>query len=230
MNIAIIPARGGSKRIKQKNIRNFLGREILSYSIKTVLDSESFDTVVVSTDCDEIANVAEKYGAVVAGRRPLELSDDYTGSSEVIKYELNKLCDMGWDIGIVAEVYATSPLMKTNFIDEAVRVLENSRQGIFTFGAVPFEYPVQRGFYINKNTCRALEPEAFNKRSQDLNTVYHDAGQFYIARNDTWLSADFRFDENSIPIVLPRTHVIDIDDEHDWILAENMARAIWRRL
>ncbi len=223
MNICIIPARGGSKRIPRKNIKNFLGKEIIAYSIEAALESKCFDKVIVSTDCHEIRDVAEKFGASCDQLRPDYLSDDFTGTSEVIKYEIKRLSDSGNKISIVTEIYATAPLMKPEFIKQGIDLLMKLPSNSYVFSAVEFEYPVQRGFEIVEDRCHAIDPEAFNKRSQDLKPIFHDAAQFYVGFAETWLNCEFRFNSMSYPFILPRENVVDIDNESDWKIAEAIA-------
>ena len=224
MNVVIIPARGGSKRIPRKNIKPFLGKEIIAYSIEAAIQTRYFDKVIVSTDDEEIAKVARKYGAVSDHLRPDSLSNDFVGTSEVIKYEIKRLTKNGWNLNLVCELYPTAPLIKSEYLDGAVEVLEALRKNAFVFSAIEFEFPVQRGFEIINGHCKALEPKAFSKRSQDLNPIYHDAGQFYLARKEAWMNYDMRFNEMSVPQILKREEAIDIDNESDWKIAEAIAR------
>ena len=223
MNIAIIPARGGSKRIPRKNIKEFHGRPIIACSIETAIKAQCFDKVIVSTDDPEIQRVARHYGATCDSLRPDALSDDFVGTTEVVKYEVQNLTDLGFDLDVVAEIYATAPLMRPGFLKKALALLTSSPESSYVFSAVEFEYPVQRGFQIIETACVALDEDSFHMRSQDLSPAYHDAGQFYLASCQTWLSREFRFDKFSIPMLLPREYVIDIDCESDWKIAEAIA-------
>jgi pseudaminic acid cytidylyltransferase len=223
MNIAIIPARGGSKRIPMKNIKIFHGKPMLAYSIEAALNTEFFDRVLVSTDNSEIQRVARHYGATCDYLRPDALSDDFVGTTDVVKYEVQNLTDQGFDLDVVAEIYPTAPLMRPEFVKKGLALLASSPENSYVFSAVEFEYPVQRGFQIIEDTCVALDTDSFHMRSQDLTPTYHDAAQFYIAGCQTWLSQAFRFDERSIPLLLPREYVVDIDNESDWKIAEAIA-------
>jgi len=220
MNVAIIPARGGSKRIPRKNIRDFCGKPMIARSINTALNSKCFDKVIVSTDDKEIASVAEQYGAEVFGMRPPELSDDYCGTTNVIRYEIQKLISRGIDLRYVCELYATTPLLSASDIRGSMGLVNNSNQ--FIFSALKFNYPVQRSFYLKQNGVQMLFPNDFSKRSQDLPDVYHDAGQFYWGGVEAWLSKDFVFGTETQPYVLPPNSVVDIDTSEDWELAERM--------
>ena len=224
MNVAIIPARFGSKRIPKKNIKPFLGKEIIAYSIKSAIESDCFDAVFVSTDSDEISAIAKKYGAICERLRPAELSDDFVSTTEVVRYEINQLLNSGMQLDIVAEIYATAPLMKPEFIRRGLSKLLSLDSPSYVFSAVEFEFPVQRGFKITNEGCEALNPEAFASRSQDLPHIYHDAAQFYIANYQTWLEHDLCFNQMACPLILPREYVVDIDTDSDWKIAEAIAK------
>jgi pseudaminic acid cytidylyltransferase len=219
--IAIIPARGGSKRIPRKNIKLFHGKPLIAYSIQAALNSGLFDEVIVSTDDAEIAKVAKEYGASVPFVRPKELSDDFTGTGAVVQHALEYLQANGYDIDFVCTIYATAPFLDKKYLRLGLEKLKNS-DAKHAFSCTSMPFPIQRTFKITANErCEMFEKENFSKRSQDLEPAYQDAGQFYW-NNLSVQSDDIVFANASIPIVLPRHLVQDIDDEEDWIRAELM--------
>ncbi len=221
--IAIIPARGGSKRIPRKNIKDFYGKPLIAYSIEVALESKLFDKVIVSTDDKEIASIAKKYGASVQ-LRPTELSDDYTGTREVIEYVLEHL-DEKYDF--VSTIYATAPLLQSCYLTEGFKKLKKS-DAINAFSATSMPFPIQRTFKIDANgRCKMFSPEHYMSRSQDLEEAYQDAGQFYWTKLGK-KSNKIMFDEDSIPVILPRHLVQDIDTLEDWQRAEIMYEVIER--
>ncbi len=219
--IAVIPARGGSKRIPRKNIKLFLGKPLIAYSIETAKKSALFDKIVVSTDDDEIAEVAKAYGAEVL-KRPKELADDFTGTADVTKHALSVYTGYTF----VCTIYATAPMLQEKYLEEGLIQLKQNEDAVKSFGVTTFEYPIWRSFRITKdNRCEMFWRENFDKRSQDLEEAYHDAGQFYWERvgvkND-----DIAFGKNSIPIKIPRYLVQDIDTLEDWKRAEVMYKVL----
>jgi len=217
--IAIIPARGGSKRIPRKNIKDFHGKPLISYSIEVALKSKLFDKVIVSTDDKEIANVAEEYGAEVPFIRPKELSDDFTGTGAVVSHALKVLKEQGEEFDYCCTIYATAPLLQEKYLIEGFEKLKNS-DAVNAFSVTSMPFPIQRTFKITKNNrCEMFWPENFMKRSQDLEEAYQDAGQFYW-RNLRKESSAITFGKDSIPVVLPRHLVQDIDTIEDWQRAE----------
>jgi len=227
-NIAIIPARGGSKRIPNKNTKLFCGKPIIAYSIEVALQSGMFDTVLVSTDDDQIASIAREYGAIVPFMRPDYLSDDHTGTTEVIQHAINEWQKMGNVVGLACCIYATAPFLQKQFIIEAISRLEQHKTKRCAFTVCKFNYPIQRSFTIESadEVVTPVDVESIPKRSQDLPSVYHDAGQLYVAKVEHFLDASFNvFSDLSIPIILPHYLVQDIDEEEDWIRAEYMYQA-----
>jgi len=217
MNIAIIPARGGSKRIPKKNIKLFCGKPLIAYSIETALKSKLFDKVVVSTDDDEIAQVAKKYGAEVL-QRPKELADDFTGTGAVTAHALSIYKGYKY----ACTIYATAPFLQVEYLKKGLNKLQKDNTAKKSFGVTSFEYPIWRSFRItDDNRCEMFWKENFHKRSQDLEEAYHDAGQFYWERVGEKLT-DIPFGSESIPIIIPRYLVQDIDTVEDWIRAEMM--------
>lgn len=217
-NIAIIPARGGSKRIPRKNIKDFLGKPIIAYSIEAALQSGLFDEVMVSTDDDEIVEVAKRYGAKVPFMRSAKNADDNAETMDVIKEvivdyqnKFNSLFDYACCI------YPTAPLISQVDLIHGLELLKNGNFDV-VFPVVSFSYPIWRGLKIVNGKTRMLWPENLMKRSQDLEMAYHDAGQWY------WLDinkiGDKIFTENTASIVLKEENVQDIDTITDWKLAE----------
>jgi len=222
--IAIIPARGGSKRIARKNIKKFYGKPIIAYSIEAALESGIFSKVVVTTDDPEIALIAEKYGAEVPFLRPEDLSDDFTPVDMVIKHVLESLGARGEQYDYYATIYATAPLIDSKYLVHAFNSLKAS-DAVNAFSCTSMPFPIQRTFKINDNNrCEMFWPENFNKRSQDLEEAYQDAGQFYLTKLAK-KSTKVMFSEDSLPIVIPRYLVQDIDTMEDWFRAEKMYQA-----
>jgi pseudaminic acid cytidylyltransferase len=223
--IAIIPARGGSKRIPRKNIKAFHGKPLIAYSIQTALESNLFDKIIVTTDDEEIAEVAKKYGAEVPFIRPRELADDYTGTADVVNHALQWLRGQGEEYDFACTIYATAPLLQTQYLIEGFEKLKNS-DAISAFSCTSMPFPIQRTFKITDDgRCQMFWPENYMKRSQDLEEAYQDAGQFYWTKL-TKTSNEIMFGKDSISIVLPRYLVQDIDTLEDWERAEFMHAVI----
>ena len=218
--IAIIPARGGSKRIPKKNIKEFCGKPLIAYSIETASQSGLFEKIIVSTDSEEIVAIAVQYGAD-AQMRPSELSDDFTGTWDVIEYVLDALEEK---YEYVCTIYATAPFLQQEYLKEGFEKLKNS-DACRSFSVTSMPFPIQRTFKIANERCKMFWPENYNKRSQDLEEAYQDAGQFYWEKIGC-KSGDIFFGNDSIPIVLPRHLVQDIDTLEDFITAELMYKAI----
>jgi len=201
--VAIIPARGGSKRIPKKNIKLFHGKPLIAYSIETAIKSNLFDKVIVSTDDEEIAKIALEYGATVPFLRPKELSDDFTGTGAVVNHTLEYLKSVGENYDFVCTIYATAPFLDEKYLIEGFEKLKNSNaKNAFSCTSMPF--PIQRTFKITQNErCEMFWPENFSKRSQDLEEAFQDAGQFYWT-NLNVKPDDIIFGKDSIPIILPR--------------------------
>lgn len=220
MNIAIIPARGGSKRIPRKNIRNFAGHPLISWSILAAKNSGLFDKTIVSTDDPEIAFIAEKYGAEVPFVRPPELSDDFAGTTEVISHATRWLIEQKLDISSVCCIYSTAPFVQKVDLVKGLKLLQSGNWS-YSFSATDFPATIFRSFGLNEDgSVKMFFPEHFKTRSQDLPTAFHDAGQFYWGTPNAWLEKEKIFSANSIAIVIPRWRVQDIDIEDDWIRAE----------
>ena len=225
MRVAIIPARGGSKRIPRKNIKEFCGKPMIAYAIEAAKQSELFEKIIVSTDDEEIASIARSYGAEIPFLRPKELSDDFTGTGAVARHALSWLQEHGEHFDYVCTIYATTPLLEPLYLREGFDRLKNS-DAIHAFSCTSMPFPIQRTFKITpKNRCEMFWPENAAKRSQDLEEAYQDAGQFYWSKLGSQ-STQPMFGSDSIPIVLPRHLVQDIDTPEDWIRAELMYKAI----
>jgi len=224
--IAIIPARGGSKRIPRKNIKDFFGKPLIAYSIETALESELFEHVIVSTDDEEIANIAKEFGANVPFIRPKELSGDFTVTQDVIEHALRFLQDQGETYDCYCTIYATAPLLQSSYLIEGYQKLKES-DAINVFSATSMPFPIQRTFKVNANgRCEMFTPEHFLTRSQDLEEAYQDAGQFYWTKLGE-KSDDIMFGKDSIPIILPRHLVQDIDTLEDWERAEVLYSSLY---
>ncbi|PNB49996.1 pseudaminic acid cytidylyltransferase [Pseudomonas sp. GW456-12-10-14-LB2] len=222
-NVAIIPARGGSKRIPRKNLKPFDGVPMIVRSIRTALDSGLFEQVVVSTDDAEIADVARANGAQVPFMRPAELADDFTGTAAVIAHALQQLPAFDY----ACCVYATAPLLQARFLRQGLELLVQHPDKSFAFSVTDFGFPIQRALTLDgKGALTALYPEFRNTRSQDLPAAFQDAGQFYWGRSEAWLGGEVLYSPASLPVILPRHLVQDIDTAEDWKRAEYLYAAL----
>ena len=218
--IAIIPARGGSKRIPRKNIRDFHGRPIIRWVIETALASRCFDFVMVSTDDPDIAAVARGAGANVPFLRPANLADDMTATMPVIRHALEWLAARGIASEAVCCIYPTAPFLRVADLRDGLDQLCRSGRS-FAFSVTAFPSPIQRALRITANgAVEAIWPENRAARSQDLEPAFHDAGQFYWGLSTAFLEERSLFSSESVPIVLPRYRVHDIDTPEDWAVAE----------
>ena len=228
MKIAVIPARGGSKRIPRKNIRVFCGKPIIAYSIAAAQQTGLFDQVVVSTDDEEIATVAREFGATTPFIRPKEIADDFTGTNAVVKHAVAWFNAQSNDVTHACCLYATAPLVQANFITEGYEALSRS-DAAFAFSVTSYAFPIQRAVRITPDgRVDAIYPEHRMTRSQDLEHAYHDAGQFYWGTARAFLEDMPLFAPHSIGVILPRHLVQDIDTLEDWDQAELMYRALYR--
>lgn len=217
--IAIIPARGGSKRIPRKNIKDFCGRPIIEYSIQAALDSLMFEKVIVSTDDEEIANIARNAGAQIPFMRK-NTGNDFATVGDTIKEALIQCKELGEEYDIVGCVYATAPFVSAELLREAVLRLEDSDADTAA-PVVRFGFPPQRALVINDKGIAGYQyPENALARSQDLQPIYHDAGQFCICRCERIMQGGSLITQNTLPIIIPESAVQDIDTETDWLLAE----------
>lgn len=223
-NLAIIPARGGSKRIPRKNIRNFLGKPIIAYSIIAALKSDLFEEVIVSTDDDEIAEVAKEFGAKVPFMRSSKNSDDHATTVSVLIEVLNNYHQSGKQFDNGCCIYPTAPLLKPGYIKTGYEKLIKGNYST-VFPVVEFSYPIFRSLKIHdKGKVEMNWPEYLDTRSQDLPVAYHDAGQFYWFEINKLQKEGKLFGRNSGAIILSDVNVQDIDTEADWQLAEMKAR------
>ena len=218
-SLAVIPARGGSKRIPRKNVKEFLGKPIIAYSIEVALNSGLFDEVMVSTDDEEIAEVAKKYGAKVPFMRSSENADDHSSTADVIVEVITSYESQNRSFDFICCIYPTAPLIKENNLHEAKSLLVDN---YFTtvLPVTPFSYPIWRSLKLEGNKVKMNWPEHLNSRSQDLPLAYHDAGQFYWLDCKKFLADPRLFSEMSGAIILAETEVQDIDNESDWKIAE----------
>ncbi len=216
-NLCIIPARGGSKRIPRKNIKDFLGKPIIAYSIETALKSKLFDEVMVSTDDIEIAEIAKKYGAKIPFMRSKETSNDFATTVDVINEVLNSYLNKRKVFQYACCIYPTAPLIKIEHLKMGIDKLINKKRDS-VFPIVPFSYPVWRGLRIKDGKTEMIWKEYQKSRSQDLELVYHDAGQWYWFKTANILNSIWS--ENTASIILNEMEVQDIDNETDWKLAE----------
>ena len=220
MNICVIPARGGSKRIPRKNIRDFCGKPMIAWSIAAAQQSGRFEHIIVSTDDDEIAGVALAYGATVPFRRPPELANDHAGTTEVIAHATRWARQQGWSLGAVCCLYATAPFVRAEDLRAGLKQLQ-SGDWSFSFTATEYASSIFRAFQQHPTGgVEMFLPEHFSKRSQDLPKALHDAGQFYWGRPESWIDGRRIFDRHSVPLIIPRWRVQDIDTEDDWHRAE----------
>lgn len=216
MNVAIIPARGGSKRIPKKNIREFNSKPIIAWSIQAALESGCFDRVIVSTDSKEIASTAKLFGAEVPFLRDKNLSDDHTPTLPVISDAISRLED---GIEFACCIYPTAPFVKPDDISKGLKIIMEQKVD-FVFTATKYNYPIQRALRLNQDgTVSMMQPDQENVRSQDLEDTFHDAGQFYWGRSDAWLEGRPILNNSCILEVL-ESHSQDIDTEEDWRNAE----------
>lgn len=226
MKLCVIPARGGSKRIPRKNIKDFCGKPMIGYSIEAALQSKCFDQVIVSTDDQEIAEVAESFGATVPFMRPDELSNDYAGTIPVIKHAIEWFEQDGQTPGLVCCLYATAPFVQAHAIQQAYAQLEES-QADYCFSVTSFGFPIQRAIKLTQDKrVEMFSPENFNTRSQDLEEAYHDAGQFYWGKAEAFKQQKPLFSKDASPYILPRYLVQDIDTLEDWKRAELMYQVL----
>lgn len=220
MRLAIIPARSGSKRIPGKNIKDFFGKPLISYTIQTALDSGLFDEVMVSTDCDEIKKISEQFNATVPFLRSSENSSDHATTASVIAEVLNRYKkDFKKEFLEFCCIYPTSPLLSFQSLKESSKLFSGS-EALTLISTCKFSYPIQRALVIKAGKLELSSPEFKDTRSQDLPDAFHDAGQFYWGKTESFLKEPQIFTENSIGFELPEMKVQDIDNPSDWEIAE----------
>lgn len=226
MNVAVIPARGGSKRIPRKNIKQFCGKPMVAWPIEVAKQSKLFEHILVSTDDEEIAEVSKSYGAEVPFMRPAELSNDYAGTTEVIAHAVSWMHEQHWKPEAVCCIYATSVFLTVYDLKKGFDALSTGNWS-YAFSVTDFECTIFRSFKENSDGgVEMFFPEHFEKRSQDLPVALHDAAQFYWGKPDAWLKHFKLFDLHSYPIKIPRWRVQDIDTEDDWKRAELIFKMI----
>ena len=216
-NVAIITARGGSKRIPRKNIREFCGKPIIAYSIRAALESHAFEEVMVSTDSEEIAGIAKQYGADVPFFRSEETSNDFATTADVIAEVLGMYKDSGKTFDCFACLYPTAPFLTGDILSDAMRLMEGADAVI---PVVRYSFPPQRAFVIKNGNVAYQYPQFERTRSQDLEPIYHDCGQFYICRCDPFLQHHSLILPETKPFIMPEEQVQDIDTMSDWEIAE----------
>ena len=222
MNLCVIPARGGSKRIPKKNIKNFFGKPIIAWSIEQAINSNCFDKIMVSTDDKDIAKIAKSYGADIPFIRPKKLSDDHTATTPVIAHAIKWYIKKNYNPSYICCIYATAPFIRASDLKKGLKILKKNRCD-YVFPVVNYNYPIQRAFIIKKNNrLKMFNSEHFNSRSQDLEEAFHDAGQFYWGKKNSWLENRIVISEKALPILIPRSRALDIDTIEDWSIAETM--------
>lgn len=217
--IAIITARGGSKRIPKKNIKDFCGKPIIAYSIIAALDSGIFDEVMVSTDSEEIADIAREYGAKVPFMRSAKTSDDFATTADVLLEVLERYQEMDRTFDVMSCIYPTAPFVTPQKLQSAYDTL-TKEQAVMAMPVVAFSYPPQRSYILQGNMLEMKWKENYNKRSQDLEKMYHDAGQFYMYQVEAFIRLKGQMTESIVPVIVDEMDVQDIDNESDWKLAE----------
>ncbi len=224
MNYAIIPARGGSKRIPRKNIKQFAGKPMIAWAIETAKKSECFEEIVVSTDDEEIAEIANKYGAITPFQRPAEIADDYSPTLPVIRHAIKWLTENNKQPDKVCCIYPTTPFLKIDDLRTGLNTL-SSENCDFVVSVTQYPHPIQRALKITANEkLQMLNPQQRLTRSQDLEDYFHDAGQFYWGHSKSWCDNDQIFGDNTRAVILPSERVVDIDTPRDWERAEAMCQ------
>lgn len=226
MKLAVIPARGGSKRLPRKNIKAFCGKPMIAWSIEAARDSDCFDRIIVSTDDEEIADVARQWGAEVPFVRPTELANDHAGTIPVIRHAVDWIIKAGRRPEAVCCLYATAPFVLPADLRRGLGILE-SEESDYAFSVTSYAFPIQRAVFLNNGgRVEMFHPNQFSTRSQDLVQAFHDAGQFYWGVTDAWLAERPIFSPAAAPVMLPRHRVQDIDTLEDWVRAEWLFKAM----
>jgi pseudaminic acid cytidylyltransferase len=226
MRLCVIPARGGSKRIPRKNIKEFFGKPMIAWSILAAIESGCFDKIIVSTDDAEIAEVSKEFGAEVPFLRPQNLSDDYTGTTEVTAHAINWFLQKSILFTDVCCLYATAPFVQSSDLLRGLDILSNSKS-TYAFSVTSFAFPIQRAIRLhNSERVEMLQPAHLNTRSQDLEEAWHDAGQFYWGKSTAWTQLLPIFSKDSSAVKLPRHRVQDIDTVEDWERAECLFKVL----
>ena len=222
--LCVIPARGGSKRIPRKNIKDFLGKPIIAYSIEAALKSGLFDEVMVSTDEEEIAVIARQYGASVPFMRSAATANDFATTADVLMEVLDQYRAIGQEFDALCCLYATAPFVTVERLQEAIQLIHGTIDSAFT--VVEYSYPIQRSLVCDGGRISMEHPEYKNSRSQDLQKHYHDAGQFYFSTVSNIVTNRNLWGENTAPLILSELEVQDLDTPTDWKLAEMKYRLL----
>jgi pseudaminic acid cytidylyltransferase len=223
IKLAVIPARGGSKRIEDKNIRLFAGQPLIAWSIKAAIKAGIFDRIIVSTDSDKVASIAKSYRAEVPFMRPAALADDHAPIADVLKHAVRFYEAMGHKVAYSCCIYATAPMISADDIGRGLTALQSHDKHRCALAVTSFAFPIQRALTLDaEKGLKMIHPEHRLTRSQDLETCYHDAGQFF------WVdhSRDHSKNEGMLPVFIDRRRVQDIDTEEDWYVAENLHKAL----
>jgi pseudaminic acid cytidylyltransferase len=220
MNLCVIPARGGSKRIPRKNIKDFCGKPMIAYAIEAAKSSNLFDSIVVSTDDNEIATISESYGAEISFIRPSELANDYAGTVEVIAHAINECEKNGLKPERVCCIYPCVPLIQVEDLRNTLVLLQSNAHADYAFPVTEFPSAIQRGMRRNSlGLMSSFYPEYEQMRSQDLEPAYYDVGQFYWGRRNSWLE-NKEIHNSGTGFLIPSWRVVDIDTDDDWSRAE----------
>lgn len=226
MRVAIIPARGGSKRVPRKNVKLFAGVPMIAYSLRAAKQANLFDRIIVSTDDAEIAEIARQHGGEIPFVRPAELANEIAGTDAVILHALEWCAMHGELVDEFCCLYATAPFLQADDLCRGLDLLR-ARQATTAFSVTTYPYTIFRSLKVNEaGRVEMFWPENFTKRSQDLPEAYHDAGQFYWGNTAKYLLERRLFSSDSVPVVIPRSRVQDIDTLEDWVVAEQMFRAL----
>ena len=224
MNIAVIPARGGSKRIPRKNIKVFCGRPMIAWAIDAAKASDLFDHIIVSTDDDEIATVARNYGAETPFMRPDELADDLTPTVPVVAHAVKSCMDLGWAVDYACCIYPCAPLLQASDLIASLELLQE-RDADFVYPVTEYAHPIQRAMRrLPGGEMQFFDPQYELTRTQDLETAYHDAGQLYWGKSAAWLEHK-KMHTDGLGMPIPNWRVVDIDSVDDWARAERIFRS-----
>jgi pseudaminic acid cytidylyltransferase len=221
MRIAVMPARGGSKRIPRKNIKEFCGKPMIAWAITTALESGLFDHVIVSTDDEEIAAISRKWGAETPFSRPTELADDLTPTVPVIAHAVKSCLDQAWEVEYACCIYPCAPFLQADDLIIAFDLLQKNNAD-FVYPVTEYTHPVQRAMrQLPSGQMQFISPENELTRTQDLEKLYHDSGQFYWGRTSAWLEHR-RMHTDGLGMTIPSWRVVDIDSMDDWKRAEDI--------
>jgi pseudaminic acid cytidylyltransferase len=229
MIVAIIPARGGSKRIPKKNIKDFCGKPMIAYAIEAAKKSNLFEHILVSTDDEEIADVAVKYGAEVPFLRPENLADDHTATVPVISHAVKFCQKLGWDISFACCIYPCTPFLLNEDLNKSFEILKSSKTD-FVYPVTEYPHPIQRAM----KQLKSGQMEFFNfkyelSRTQDLEKSFHDAGQFYWGTSNAWIH-EKKMHTDGMGMIIPNWRVVDIDSNDDWARAEIIFKTFYKKV